>query len=171
MNWEAIGAIGEIVGAAAVIITLIYLASQVRTARKATLDQNRLTRSAAIREIILSTANNDNLRAAQMHNWGLSDYYDSLADELGVDSVEASRNEWANAVYFWMYWGQWASSHEKTDIAELEHVIVKLFSLPGVRHTWDISPLGKVFMDEKFVRFVDDVLQRNAVPTYASQSS
>ena len=88
MNWEAIGAIGEIVGAAAVIITLIYLASQVRTARKATLDQNRLTRSAAIREIILSTANNDNLRAAQMNNWGLSDYYDSLAAELGVDSVE-----------------------------------------------------------------------------------
>ena len=30
MNWEAIGAIGEIVGAAAVLITLVYLASQVR---------------------------------------------------------------------------------------------------------------------------------------------
>ena len=30
MNWEAIGAIGEITGATAVVITLIYLAVQVR---------------------------------------------------------------------------------------------------------------------------------------------
>ena len=30
MNWEALGAIGEIVGAAGVIVSLLYLASQVR---------------------------------------------------------------------------------------------------------------------------------------------
>ena len=30
MNWEAIGAIGELVGALAVVLTLIYLAAQVR---------------------------------------------------------------------------------------------------------------------------------------------
>ncbi len=171
MNWEAIGAIGELVGAAAVIITLIYLASQVRYAKNATLDQNRLTRSSAIRDIILATANNDSLRFGQMKNWGLENYYDSLAIEFDTSPLEASRNEWANAAYFWMYWGQWASSHEKSDLLELEHVIVKLFSLPGVRHTWDISPLGKVFMDEEFVLFVDRVLERNSVPPYARLSS
>ena len=171
MNWEAIGAIGELVGAAAVIITLIYLASQVRYAKNATLDQNRLTRSSAIRDIILATANNDSLRFGQMKNWGLENYYDSLAIEFDTSPLEASRNEWENAAYFWMYWGQWASSHEKSDLLELEHVIVKLFSLPGVRHTWDISPLGKVFMDEEFVLFVDRVLERNSVPPYARLSS
>lgn len=31
MNWGALGAIGEIVGAAGVIISLLYLASQVRS--------------------------------------------------------------------------------------------------------------------------------------------
>lgn len=30
MNWDAIGAIGEILGAAAVVVSLIYLASQIR---------------------------------------------------------------------------------------------------------------------------------------------
>ena len=30
MNWEAIGAIGEVVGAGAVVLTLVYLAMQVR---------------------------------------------------------------------------------------------------------------------------------------------
>lgn len=30
MNWDAIGAVGEIVGALAVVISLVYLASQIR---------------------------------------------------------------------------------------------------------------------------------------------
>ena len=34
MNWEAIGAIGEILGAAAVVATLFYLATQVRQSTK-----------------------------------------------------------------------------------------------------------------------------------------
>ena len=33
INWDAIGAIGEIVGAIAVVATLTYLAIQIRTAR------------------------------------------------------------------------------------------------------------------------------------------
>jgi len=36
MNWEAIGAIGEIVGAMAVVITLVYLALQTRHSAAAT---------------------------------------------------------------------------------------------------------------------------------------
>ena len=34
MNWDAIGAIGEIVGAVAVVVTLGYLIVQVRQSRK-----------------------------------------------------------------------------------------------------------------------------------------
>jgi len=34
MNWEAIGALGEVVGAAAVVLTLLYLARQVRDGSK-----------------------------------------------------------------------------------------------------------------------------------------
>ncbi len=36
MNWEAIGAIGEIIGAAAVVLTLAYLAMQVRAGARNT---------------------------------------------------------------------------------------------------------------------------------------
>ena len=36
MNWEAIGSIGELVGATAVVLTLAYLAVQVRHGTKAT---------------------------------------------------------------------------------------------------------------------------------------
>ena len=34
MNWEAIGAIGEVVGASAVFISLLYLALQIRSSRR-----------------------------------------------------------------------------------------------------------------------------------------
>ena len=35
MNWDAIGAIGEIAGALAVVFSLVYLASQIRTSNRA----------------------------------------------------------------------------------------------------------------------------------------
>ena len=41
MSWEAIGAVGEIVGASAVIVTLIYLALQIK-------DSARAARSSAV---------------------------------------------------------------------------------------------------------------------------
>ena len=44
MNWDAAGAIGEIVGALAVVISLIYLATQIRV-------QNREARIASAHEI------------------------------------------------------------------------------------------------------------------------
>lgn len=44
MNWEAIGAIGEILGAVAVVISLVYLALQIRA-------QNLESRLAAMHEI------------------------------------------------------------------------------------------------------------------------
>ena len=45
MNWEAIGAIGEIFGAGAVVISLFYLASQIRT-------QNKEARLAAQHQVL-----------------------------------------------------------------------------------------------------------------------
>ena len=36
MNWEAIGAVGEVIGAVGVIVTLVYLATQIRSNTQAT---------------------------------------------------------------------------------------------------------------------------------------
>ena len=45
MNWDAIGAVGEVVGAAGVIFTLLYLAMQIR-------QSNRLARFQTYRDIM-----------------------------------------------------------------------------------------------------------------------
>jgi hypothetical protein len=64
VNWEAIGAIGELLSATAVFVTLIYVAFQVRNARKE-LQHNVLnSRDVATRELLLETIRNPLLGAA-----------------------------------------------------------------------------------------------------------
>ncbi|MFT4800127.1 MAG: hypothetical protein ACJARY_002254 [Candidatus Azotimanducaceae bacterium] len=41
MNWEALEAVGEIVGAVAVLATLLYLATQIRKQNQQARDANR----------------------------------------------------------------------------------------------------------------------------------
>ena len=43
MNWDALGAIAELLGALAVFITVVYLTIQVRQSAKAQEQQNALT--------------------------------------------------------------------------------------------------------------------------------
>jgi hypothetical protein len=45
MNWDAIGAVGEIVGAIAVVVSLLYLANQIHTS-------NRAVKQAASKEMM-----------------------------------------------------------------------------------------------------------------------
>jgi hypothetical protein len=47
INWEAVGAIGEVLGAIAVFVTLVYIAVQVRSMNKLLVFQHRETNRAA----------------------------------------------------------------------------------------------------------------------------
>ena len=51
MNWDAIGAVGEIIGAAAVVVSVFYLAAQVR---KQT-EEERLSATRELSELFLVT--------------------------------------------------------------------------------------------------------------------
>jgi hypothetical protein len=68
MNWEAIGAVGEILGALAVFITLAYLAVQVRQYTLATRAAINSAYSDAAREFNLALATTPELARA-LANW------------------------------------------------------------------------------------------------------
>ncbi len=51
MNWEAIGAIGELIGAVGVIVSLVYLATQIRHSSRLMGEHSRALRVAAIDQI------------------------------------------------------------------------------------------------------------------------
>ena len=80
MNWDAIGALGEIVGATAVVVSLVYLAVQIRTQNK----EARLTSA----HNVASTFGEINLpivsdpRVAEIWN---------IATTAGVESLDATQ--------------------------------------------------------------------------------
>ena len=82
MNWDAISAIGEILGATAVLGTLAYLAAQVR--------QNVAAAAAATYDSALSGFNEINLAIAD--NAKLTDIFSrGLYDPESLDETEAVR--------------------------------------------------------------------------------
>ena len=68
MNWEAIGAVGEILGAIAVLVTLIYLATQIKQHTLATRAVTNSAYAEAAREFNMAIANSPELARA-MANW------------------------------------------------------------------------------------------------------
>ncbi len=76
MNWDAIGAIGEILGASAVFASLIYLAIQIRA-------QNRESRLGAMHDI--STGYREVL--AGMAEADLADLYTKAFDDYESYSI------------------------------------------------------------------------------------
>ena len=162
MDWEAIGALGEVMGATAVVVTLGYLAVQVRHAKTATADQSRIYRASAVQEMILETCRDERLRTLQTQAWGLEPYYQAMADKHGISIEDATKLDWGNGYYFWMWWGQYASTTEDKDRKELEKIIEKLGGTPGMREHWENSPLARPLLDADYVAFVDEVLSRAA---------
>jgi len=76
MNWEAIGAIGEVVGASAVFISLLYLASQIRNSRRSDQIVAAAGAATAVHDWISQIVRDETLY--DLYRRGLTDY-DSLS--------------------------------------------------------------------------------------------
>lgn len=146
MNWEAVGAVGETVGAIGVVVTLIYLAMQIR-------QQNRESRIAAVHEL------NEAFRGSitSFQDAGLADIFSRGKDDFPslteperlrfIAMVQAVFRVWEDA--FYQYDGGrldpriWNSM-----LAQFSGYL----SLPGVRRVWEIR---KQAYNERFREFVD----------------
>lgn len=90
MNWAAISAIGQLAGAIAVVVTVGYLAVQIRLARLAASDANRLQRGVGVREMIFNVLNNEQLRRATDKSERYDDTIRLVAQHLELSDDEAS---------------------------------------------------------------------------------
>ena len=146
MNWDAIGAMGEIIGAIAVVTSLIYLAVQIRT-------QNRESRISAMhdisvgfREVLAQFSSED---ACALFIKANKDY-DSLTD------VEAQRLIVLTGQFFRAF----EEAYIQFDEGRLDErswnattrYYLKIFSAPAMQGCWQ---LRRSFLDERFVNFVD----------------
>ena len=165
MNWEAIGAIGEITGAIAVVITLVYLASQIRHAKNTAADSNRLERSRGVREMFMASAMDKNLRNTLTKGFISSDYYEEVALKLNLTPEEAATFDWAMLYWFWLHWGQYVSTTNETDLDELRHLIGYFYRHPSVRYSWENSPWARPALEPEFVKFVDSIIAEPDQPS------
>ena len=72
LNWEAIGAIGEVVGGVAVIATLLYLAAQIRQNAQSVRNTASLSVNEGLAEINRRVSNDPEF--AELWLRGLKDY-------------------------------------------------------------------------------------------------
>jgi len=73
MNWEALGAIGDFVGAIGVVVTLVYLSLQIRSSARATEAQVHASLSAEMERVIVAISENDSLVEAMQTAQGGGD--------------------------------------------------------------------------------------------------
>lgn len=159
------GAIGEVVGAVAVVITLAYLATQIRYARLAASDASRQSRAHGVREILLTVINNREFREA----WARSDpetdaLMATIRDSLGVSADDASVVWYGCCAWAYVHWAQYRSMKSPEDERELENLVSAFYARPPMAPVWKHSELLRAMLDPEFVAWVDRILARTPAP-------
>jgi|TARA_B110000438_G_C15708385_1_gene604198 hypothetical protein len=132
MNWDAIGAIGEIIGAFAVVISLIYLATQIR-------NQNREAKISSVHEITeafrLAITSFQDAQRAEVYTRALNNYEGlSDAEKLQfISMVQGVLRVWEEAFYQYSekrlderVWNAWSAQYKDW------------LSSPGFQKVWEI---------------------------------
>ena len=148
MTWDAAGAIGEIVGAAAVVITLVYLAAQVRAANRSV---RTSVRDSAFRQI------------QDWNNQLVSEPGLPLAFQRGLedDSLdEAERARFLHMAYSFvklyenLYLHHMDGSLPDNAWEGTRTTFMVYMGRPGLREYWEQR---RGFFHKGFVRFVDGI--------------
>ena len=159
MNWDALGAISEAIGSIAVVVTLAYLATQIRYAKAAASDANRLTRASGVREMYHSMSQDPSLALALSKVDPVADdYFRGFAEVFGVTVEEAIQVDSQSHYYFWLHWGQFASTQNAEDVEEFRNLVRGYYTVPFVKYVWEHSPYAKLLLEPRFVSFVENEL-------------
>lgn len=159
MNIQDLGALGEVVGAVAILVTLAYLAIQIRYAKIAVTDQSRQNRATALREINGRFVDNPELRRAfnEVANPEWRRMLEDLASAWGVSVDDASLIFWSQNDYIWTHWAQYHSQKTVEDARELENIVSTWYSAPPMQTIIEHEAVKSSF-DPEFIRWVDSIL-------------
>jgi len=155
MNWEAIGAVGEIVGAIAVFATLIYLAVQIK-------DSARAVRSAAITDATTAMQAfyqelGSNPQASELFLEGMTNP-DSLSRQAQFQFIMMTHSA------FLGFQRSFFLAQEGTlDVGLRDSIgtaVIGVNHLPGVHFYWRQR---RSFFQQEFVLWVEGLLARESL--------
>lgn len=139
LSWEAIGAIGETLGAVAVIVTLFFLLQQLRLNNRQLRQSNELARADSQRDILKQVADHATLTIS---NPGLQEdirlCYRSWAD--APSTAKWNFEGWA-AAYFYIL-EQAINMHESGLLSDetydaMEVAAIRIVETPGGHEWWE----------------------------------
>jgi len=147
MNWEALGAIGEIVGAVAVVLTLGYLAVQIR-------QNTRAVRAASFQTIDQSRSD---FLSTILDPEVLDVYLRGMRDRSTLPEIERAKfdilmNKLFTGLENQLY--QYEHGNSEEEVLEcLRGVTRWYFRHPGVKQWWEVKVAPYT---ETFTRFVEN---------------
>jgi len=153
------GAIGELISGVAILVTLIYLAVQVKYARTSATDANRANRVAGIHHISNRLSENQELSRAWFKSAGpgYTQMLEDLSAELGLSIDESVLVFTSGSDWVWLHWAQFRSVKTKEDEAELRNIIEVWYGENPMK-ALIAHPTFRAFYESEFIEFVDDIL-------------
>ena len=127
MNWEAVGAVGELIGAAAVVVTLIYLTVQVRYAKHQLEIHGEISRAQASVPLLAPIVND-----AEFASLLLQAGHPRFGD-FGLEPVEAQRV--GAYLHMWMQVEQ--ANHHLLPEGTHDELLRFFLSIPSYADFWD----------------------------------
>ena len=148
MNWDAIGAISESLGALGVIASLIYLATQMRNSTIASAVEAKLTTTRFLTEF-----NRDLINDPELY-----DLWDRGGRDLdSLDRRESIRFSNLNLNAFWFFsaghYQKRVGTLSDNDFYEMESIMAFWISRPGVKQWW--TKYGRQRFNPDFVRYLN----------------
>ena len=137
MNWEAIGAVGEVLGAVGVVVTLAYLAVQIRANTRTMRAESRRAQRASSRDVNLHIAADSEL--ARIFNEGLK-------DPSKLDATESVQFRFILAEMVAVASETFEEARSGVGDQEYQQVVLVFLRAPGGREWW--QRYGKVFNPE-----------------------
>ena len=161
MNWEALGTVAEIIGALAVVVSLVYLAAQIRQNTRQVEEQARAQRFAALgilfdnwrnfRSNIISDS-----RVAGIWRRGNEDPSQLSEDDRMVFDLLMVDLLWGFSANWMMGVDEGLGSYLREDISD--NLLV--YASPGLREWWRTNPHRREYPRD-FSLFVEQLLSRS----------
>ena len=160
MNWEAIGTVADVVGAVAVVASLVYLAAQIRQNSRQVEEQARAQRFSALgilfdnwrnfRSNIISDA-----RVANVWRRGNEDPRQLNEDDRVVFDLLMLDLLWGFSANWMMGVDEGLGSYLRDDIADN----LLIYASPGLRAWWKTNPHRDEYPRD-FALFVEQLLSQ-----------
>jgi hypothetical protein len=165
MNWDAVGALGEVLGSIAVFLTLGYLAVQVRHARDQVRHSISQNSTGGNRDLFLARAMDDelltlNVRVNRALGGTPTEFETTLMERVGLTAEEASALHWEQMAW----WQQrlqiipYLEQRSTEERAGFDFATRRIYSATPVSRLW--YECNKATLRPDAVRYVDALLAK-----------